>query len=71
MLCRRELYLYMKYSEKVIVYFLFQWSTRLQSMYNYMVEGEPRLLFPFYSLLPGFVISLFLKSSLESHRLWV
>ena len=76
MLCRRELYLYMKYSEKVVVYAVIVHQTNISysngvPVCKDMVEGEPRLFFPFYSLLPGFVISLFFKSSLESHRLWV
>ena len=34
-------------------YFLFKWSTRLQSMYNHMVGRTASVIFPFYSLLPG------------------
>ena len=33
-------------------YFLFKWSTRLQSMYNHMVGRTASVISPFYSLLP-------------------
>ena len=31
----------------------YKWSTRLQSMYNYMVGRTVSVISPFYSLLPG------------------
>ena len=34
-------------------YFLFKWSTCLQSIYNHMVGRTASLISPFYSLLPG------------------
>ena len=34
-------------------YFLYKWSTRLQSMYNHMVGRTASVISPFYSLLPG------------------
>jgi len=33
-------------------YFLYKWSTRLQSMYNHMVGRTVSVISPFYSLLP-------------------
>ena len=35
-------------------YFLFKWSTRLQSMYNHMIGPTASVISLFYSLLPGF-----------------
>ena len=34
-------------------YFIYKWSTRLQSMYNQMVGRTASVISPFYSLLPG------------------
>ena len=34
-------------------YFIFKWSTRLQSMYNHMIGRTASVISPFYSLLPG------------------
>ena len=38
-------------------YFLFKWSTRLQSMYNHTVGRTASVISPFYSLLPVFYSS--------------
>ena len=35
-------------------YFLFKWSTSLQSMYNHMVGRTTSVISPFYSLLPEY-----------------
>ena len=37
-------------------YFLFKWSTRLQSMYNHMVGGLRQLYLPFYSILLDLIV---------------
>ena len=61
MLCRRVLHLNKIYLSDVHLhaytityseYFIYNWSTRLQSMYNHIVGRTASVISPFYSLLP-------------------
>ena len=46
------MYNYRVYNITYSEYFLYKWSTRLQSMYNHMVGRAASVISPFYSLLP-------------------
>ena len=49
-------------------YLLYKWSTRLQSMYNHIVGQTASVISPFYSLLPGFSVKLFVHKTKEKAR---
>ena len=44
-------------------YFIYKWSTRLQSMYNHMLRRNASVISPFYFLLHGLAAPLKLKQS--------